>query len=368
MLPKRDCTAWSTTERLLTAVPTSLHPEICKSSSVPLMDKPKRGDRIRPNSVTRMASSHRGHSVEKTTTGCVPIARTLLDVAEEVEPKVARHVSFPEPLAVPTYAPTVSETPSATSASEVGSHRMGPTVADGTDWKRATPGVLALSGASGPAGDRSQARLAIITPPLSDGQRLSAKATGAATRESDTATAYTASLEEVCCSATEEKRSAYGSRDELGVRVCVAACKVLAVRDGVEVTEAVTEVLGDFEGPAEVNESDGEALEICDEFCEGADVTVTLALCVWLSVALGVTVAEGENVIVTDGVEMAVTLALCVWLSVALGVTVAEGENVIVTDGVEVTVTLALCVLVLLCEAVCVIEELCVRLAVIVCE
>lgn len=138
------------------------------------------------------------------------------------------------------------DTPKATGASDVGSHDRGPTDAgteDESDWKSATlgmPGALELFGTSGPAGDTAHTNVAASTPPPSTGQRLSAKVTGAATYELETANALASPLVK---DDADQKRSAYGSRDVLGERVCVTVCDGLTVSVGVVVRVAVDETL-----------------------------------------------------------------------------------------------------------------------------
>lgn len=191
---------------------------------MPLRESPRRGDRRIPKSVTKMASTHSGHSVAVTDTGCVPIASVL--PADACDDEVTRQTSIPSPLPVPKYAPTAFIRPSGTKASELGLHETGPTdtgTEGGEDiaWKRATfrgLGALRFRGASGPAGDTAHATVAASTPPPSVGQRLSAKVKGAATSESETARepASPLSLE---TEDADEKSSAYGWRDVLGVHV-----------------------------------------------------------------------------------------------------------------------------------------------------
>lgn len=98
-LAQSDCTAASTADRLRTAAATSLLRESLSRCSVPLRERPSRGDRMIPKSVTRTASTHMGQSVAVTDTGCIPVARVLPKDASDDE--MRRQANVPSPLPVP---------------------------------------------------------------------------------------------------------------------------------------------------------------------------------------------------------------------------------------------------------------------------
>lgn len=128
---KANLTTASTAVRLRTASVKSLLPVSRRICSVPLRESPRRGDRMRPKSVTRIASSHKGHIVDATDTGSAPFAidralATLSAESGDMPDEVTRQTSSPSPRAEPKYALTAFVTPRATGASELGSQDTGP--------------------------------------------------------------------------------------------------------------------------------------------------------------------------------------------------------------------------------------------------
>ena len=213
MLSHMADAASSTADRLRVASATSPQPDRSNSACVALKETPSRDDRMIPKSVTRIASTHKGHSVAETTTGCVPTA-TRLPGEDADASELTRHLNVPTPLRLPKYAPTLLDTLSATGSLDDGSQDTGPAgtgAKDMSSWKSAVLCILELCDASGPAGDTEHERLTESSPPMtSDGQRLSPSTTGVAAIESETARTSKPTRVEDCKSGEDvyEKSSA----------------------------------------------------------------------------------------------------------------------------------------------------------------
>lgn len=288
VFPNQACTAARTAVMLRAAWVTSLLPVSRRSCGVPLKDSPRRGDRSNPKSVTRMASCHRGHSVEVTEMGSVPTASVGARVPREAS-DVTRHTSSPSPPAEPKYAPTLFTMPNATGAFKLGSQRIGPSAMgakeeEERDWYSAMLGALPLvklalgmsDTASGPAGDTVHDRLAVI---MSNGHRLSKRRTGVGTSESEIT--REPACADSCAGVVAEKIRAYGAREieVLGRRVCcVVVCDTLKVSVDDTVVEGVAAADGD---------------------CEAVEVAAALVPCIVL--------ADGIAALLLDKI----TLALC---------------------------------------------------------
>lgn len=309
MLSHMACAALSTADRLRVASATFPQPDRSNSSCVALTETPSRADRMIPKSVTRIASTHKGHSVAETITGCVPTAIRWPSVDAD---ELTRHLNVPTPLRVPKYAPTVSDTLSATESSDDGSHVTGPAdtgAKDMSSWKSEVLCILELCDASGPAGDTEHERLTESTPPLSsEGQRLSLSTTGLAASESEMARTSEPTCADECNRGEDvyENSSAYGSRDVLGVRVCVAVCERLLVKVGVTEAEVTATSLDDCVIPkvdtlgdwvfGRLGACDGNGVLPCDSDSDG-DMNALVARdcdCVCVSVTICIRVALNE--------------------------------------------------------------------------
>ena len=161
-----------------TVAPPADDSAAASSWAVPLRTSPSLVDRMRPEAVTRIASSQMGHADEVTASGkfaavmrrgAPPANHTTHDMATLLE----LH---------PNRAPTVMETGSDTVAAEAASQVTG---------GRGCAAAGAVTRNPNDALSREQSRVSERLPTTSVGHRLSATASVSGARESDTAAVVT---------------------------------------------------------------------------------------------------------------------------------------------------------------------------------